>query len=334
MQLVINTFGASLRKNGQLFEILSGEQKHKISPAKVNSILITVGVHISSDAIFLAMQNNIEIFILDKFGNPVGRFWHARMGSTVRIRRAQLQLSSDSIGLPFALRWVEGKLHNQIDFFTRLRSRRTRISVDLTKAIEALRQALEQMKKLSGPVGPLRNQILGIEGSAGKVYWEIWPRLLPEQFKFNGRSKRPAKDEFNALLNYAYGVLYGITEKAVILAGMDPYIGFIHTDNYNKVSLVFDIIENYRIWAEECILNLFSKKKIQKSHFEKLSNGFYLGDEGKKVFMPFFNEFLDEQIRHNKRNVRRRDCLQLDMHAYAQDLLKAMGDDKKEGIEA
>ena len=46
---------------------------------------------------------------------------------------------------------------------------------------------------------------------------------------------------------YAYGVLYGLVEKACIVAGLDPFVGFLHTDNYNKTSLVFHLIEPFRI---------------------------------------------------------------------------------------
>ncbi len=322
MQLVINTFGASLRKNGQMFEVLSGDQKHKISPAKVSSILISTGAHLSTDAVQLALQNNIEIFLLDRYGNPIGRFWHARMGSTVRIRRAQLMLSESEEGLPFGLQWIDAKFQNQIDFLKQLRSRRTRLSAELTKAAESISESKKQLNNLSGTIDQIRHTVLGIEGSAGKVYWDVFAKLVPEQFKFEGRSRRPAKDEFNALLNYSYGVLYGLVEKAIILAGLDPYIGFLHTDNYNKISLVFDVIEKYRIWAEQNILNLFSKKAIKKNMFDKLANGYNLGDEGKKKLLPAFNGFLDEQIRHKGRNIRRREVIQLELHTFAQELLK------------
>lgn len=321
MQLIINTFGSSLRKEGQMFEILSGDQKHKIAPAKITSILISTGAHLSTDAIQLALQNNIEIFLLDKFGNPMGRFWHVRMGSTVRIRRAQLRLSESEEGLPFGLQWVQAKLENQIEFLKNLRTRRTRLSKELTSAAESIAENLEKLKSLSGTIDEIRQKVLGIEGSAGKVYWEIFAKLVPEQFEFKGRSRRPAQDEFNAILNYSYGVLYGLSEKAVILAGLDPYIGFLHTDNYNKISLVFDVIEKYRIWAEQNILNMFSKKMLKKNMFDKLANGYSLGDEGKKVLLPAFNDFLDGAIRHKSRNVSRRDVIQLDMHAFAQELL-------------
>ena len=324
MQLIINTFGASLRKNGQMFEVVSGDQKHKIAPAKISSILISTGAHLSTDAIQLALQNNIEIFLLDKFGNPIGRFWHVRMGSTARIRRAQLMLSESQKGLAFGLQWVAAKFDNQIEFLEQLRSRRTRLSAELTKAAQSIAESKKQLGALSGSIEQIRNTVLGIEGSAGKVYWDVFSRLVPEQFRFNGRSRRPAKDEFNALLNYSYGVLYGLVEKAVILAGLDPYIGFLHADNYNKLSLVFDVIEKYRIWAEQNILNMFSKKQLKKTMFDKIANGYNLGDEGKKTLLPAFNAFLDGQIRHKGRNIRRRDVIQLDLHAFAQELLSTI----------
>ena len=69
---------------------------------------------------------------------------------------------------------------------------------------------------------------------------------MPERYKFESRSRNPTKGEFNVLLNYGYGVLYSMVEKAYIIAGLDPYIGFLHTDNYNKKSRVFDVIELFR----------------------------------------------------------------------------------------
>ena len=107
-----------------------------------------------------------------------------------------------------------------------------------------------------------RGRIIGLEGSASKVYFDILALCIPERYRFNGRSRQPAKDPFNAFLNYAYGVLYSLVEKSCIIAGLDPYIGFLHTDNYSKPSLVFDIIENFRIYADRVVFRLFSKKMV------------------------------------------------------------------------
>lgn len=322
MQLVLNTFGSSINKSGQMFEIFSDDTKHKISPKKISSILINPGINISSDAVELALHNNIDIIMLDKYGNPIGRFWHARMGSTVRIRRAQLMLSTSDGGIEFGLHWIKAKFENQIEFLTQMRGKRTRLSAEITKSINNINNNYDKLNNLSGSIDDIRQTILGIEGSAGKIYWDIFSKFVPDHFAFSGRSRQPAKDEFNAILNYGYGVLYSIVERAVIIAGLDPYIGFIHTDNYNKVSLVFDVIEKYRLWIEQTILNLFSKKEIKKPMFDKLANGFNLGQEGKKVFIPAVNEYLDKTIQYNRRNIRRRDVIQFDLHKFAKELME------------
>jgi CRISP-associated protein Cas1 len=82
MQLILNTFGASLRKKDDMFLVRSGERQALISPRKVQSIVLAAGVHLSTDAIRLALLHNIDIALLDKHGEPYGRFWHARLGST------------------------------------------------------------------------------------------------------------------------------------------------------------------------------------------------------------------------------------------------------------
>jgi len=324
MQLVINTFGASIRKTGELFEILIGDEKKKISPKKVQSILITTGAHLSTDAIKMAVENNIDILFLDKYGNPYGRIWHGKLGSTARIRRQQIILSMSNQGLSFGMQWLYKKLNNQIELLLKIRDRRSRLSADITAVIDVLKNTVSAFEKMDDRPDNLRGKIMGLEGRAGSAYWRIISRLLPDRFQFKDRSRNPAKDEFNCLLNYAYGVLYGIVERACILAGLDPYVGFIHTDNYNKISLVFDVIEAYRIFADETVLSLFSSRKITAGLFDKVRGGLSLNKDGKEVLMLKYNEYLDESMHYSGRNIKRRDTIQFDLHKFAAGILKTI----------
>jgi CRISPR-associated protein Cas1 len=163
---------------------------------------------------------------------------------------------------------------------------------------------------------------MGIEGSGGRIYFEAISFIMPERYKFDGRSRNPAKDEFNALLNYAYGILYSKVEKACIIAGLDPYVGIIHTDHYNKKSLVFDFIENFRIWADETVVKLFAGRNVKQEHFDKLENGFTLNKEGKALLIGAFNAFLDESIRYSGRNIKRGDIIQFECHKIANVLIQ------------
>lgn len=323
MQLVINTYGSYLHKEGDCFRVKRGdEQVFEVSVKKVSSILITTAAYITTDAIKMAMENNIDIVFLDEFGEPYGRVWHSRIGSTTLIRRRQIEIAETEVGLHLALSWVKKKFDNQIEFLKQLRTTRTHKSAEITAYIEKLDNLSKNLDTITGIINEQRGTIMGIEGSGGRIYFECLSFLMPDQYKFEGRSRNPAKDEFNALLNYAYGILYGMVEKACIIAGLDPYVGIIHTDNYNKKSLVFDLIENFRIWADEVVVNLFASRKVKKEYFDKLENGYTLNKEGKALLIQEFTAFLDESIRYSGRNIKRSDIIQFECHRIANELIK------------
>lgn len=322
MQLVINTYGSYLQKNGDCFKIKKEDQVFDVSVKKVSSILITTAATITTDAIKLAMDHNVDIIFLDDFGDPYGRVWHCKLGSTTLIRRKQLGVAETEEGLKLALLWVGRKFDNQIDLLTRLRKTRTPKSAEITACMNKLSELKNQLDALDGTINDKRGIIMGIEGFGTRVYFECVSSLMPDRFQFNGRSRNPARDEFNALLNYAYGILYSKVEKACILAGIDPYVGIIHNDRYNKKSMVFDLIENFRIWADETIITLFAARKVKQDHLDKLKNGFSLNKEGKALLIGAFSQFLDESIRYGGRNIKREDVIQFECHRIANGLIK------------
>lgn len=325
MQLVINSYGSYLQKNGDCFKVKKDDQVFEVSVKKVSSIMITTAAYITTDAIKLAMDHNIDIIFLDEFGDPYGRVWHSKLGSTTLIRRRQLEIAETEEGLKLALSWVTRKFDNQIDLLTRLRATRTQKSAEITAYIEQLRNCRARLDEISEPISVARGTVMGIEGSGGRIYFDAISFLMPDRYKFNGRSRNPAKDEFNALLNYAYGVLYSRIEKACIVAGLDPYVGILHTDHYNKKSLVFDLIENYRIWADETVMKLFAGRRIKQEHFDRLETGFTLDKDGKAMLIEALNQSLDESIRYSGRNIKRGDIIQFECHRIANSLIKEAG---------
>ncbi|MCX7732440.1 MAG: CRISPR-associated endonuclease Cas1 [candidate division WOR-3 bacterium] len=322
MNLVINSWGAFLQKNGELFRVKTEDRVVEISAKKVSSILIATSATVTTDALKLAIDNNIDVVFIREDGEPFARIWHSRFGSTTEIRRRQIEIANTDAGLELALSWVKQKLDNQLKLLERLRATRTRKSAEITSYIEKLRTCRQSLEGITGTVEERRGTIMGIEGSAGRIYFEALSFLMPEQFKFEGRSRNPAKDEFNALLNYAYGILYGRVERACVIAGLDPFVGILHTDNYNKKSLVFDIIENYRVWAEEVVVNLFAARKVLKEYFDRLHNGILLNKEGRAVLIEAFTRFLDEPVRYSGRNIKRQEIIQFDCHRIANRLLE------------
>ena len=115
MQLVINTRGAYLKKEKNCFLIKNDDKTFEVSADKVDSILITTSATISTDAIEFAVENNIDIVFLDFHGNPFGRVWHSKLGSTTLIRRRQLEAEASVLGFNLARGWIVRKIDNQLD---------------------------------------------------------------------------------------------------------------------------------------------------------------------------------------------------------------------------
>ena len=238
------------------------------------------------------------------------------------IRRNQLLYSFDERGLNLAKEWIINKFNIQIDFFQKLYKYREGKAEYILQSVESLKKSIEKIKKLEGNIDEKRGTIMGIEGSSGKVYFNTLNKVMPQKYKFKGRSRMPAQDPFNAMLNYGYGILYSMIEKACIIAGLDPYVGFIHTDNYNKKSLVFDIIEMFRTYNDKVVVYQFTQKKVNDSYFDKIKNGYTLNDDGKKFFIENFNKYFEKTIRYNNRNIKLRDTIQFECHKIAQNLIK------------
>jgi CRISPR-associated protein Cas1 len=233
MQLVINTFGAGLGKEGDRFLVTAGSRKLAVSAHKVQSILITTAAYLSTDAVELAAAHNIDLVFLNKHGEPFARVWQSRMGSTAAIRRRQIEVADSPEGLGFARDWVGAKLRHQLEFLEELWQRRPDADAIFQGTVGTLRDCLDQVKALTGTLDAQRGTLMGLEGAAGRTYFCCLGQLIPEAFRFESRSRQPAADAFNAMLNYSYGILYSLVEKACILAGLDPFVGFLHTDNYN-----------------------------------------------------------------------------------------------------
>jgi CRISPR-associated protein Cas1 len=321
MQLVINTYGAYLRKRGECFLIEVEGNQQEVSVKKVQSILITTGAQVSTDALQMAIENNIDVVFLDKFGDPFGRLWHSKLGSTTLIRRRQLEVSCSTEGLVMLKDWITIRLNNQIDFLKKLKEKRADNDT-LLPAIERIETFKNKIILLSGTIDDNRGTIQGYEGNASKVYLEALSSVMPEKYRFQGRSRNPAQDEFNAMLNYGYGVLYSKVEKACLIAGLDPYLGFMHTDNYNKKSLVFDLIEMYRDLVDQTVVYLFTGKKIKDNFFEKFSSGMTLNKEGKAALISALNLKFEDTSRYKNRNIKNLDRIQFDCHEIAQKLLE------------
>ena len=318
MELILNTFGTSLTKDNDAFVVVHSDGKQRIPTDGLKSIQIGRGAQITSDAAMLAIELEIEVLFIDNSGKPVGRIWSSKYGSVSTIRRGQLDFCFSKQ----AVDWIKGmimqKIENQQAMLLSLITRDQEAEKAMKKAVHRLEDYRAKVNLIEGEVVPdIAPTLRGWEGAASRIYFETLNLFLSDNYKFSGRSQHPATDIVNCMLNYAYGILYGKIEGALIKAGIDPYVGVFHRDDYNRPVLVFDVIERYRIWADYVIMSLAIQKVINDDCYRIKEDGSYwLENLGKRIVIQSMNDYLDEVINLRGLDRSRTSHIQL----YAQDL--------------
>lgn len=329
MQLVLNTFGASLHQKERAFEVVLRGEKTRLAPESVSSIVIGRGCRVSSDAVHLAIMHEIDVLFVDNAGHPHGRVSSARHGNQAAIRKRQVLFAFH----PDGLEWVRALILRRLESQNALARSYHRADLADTPLRAAFEEAFERLETAADRVRSLPAEgaddfkagLRGIEGAAAKAYFRLLSELLPAALRFKKRSRRPARDPFNSLLNYYYGCLYGRVETALATAGLDPYCGLMHAEDYNRPVLAFDFIERYRVWAETCALEAFRQEALGTENFVEQKHGVWLGDAGKKLALFRLNEYLDEIVPFGKGRASRLNHILGEARDFAAALLKWEG---------
>ena len=317
MELVLNTFGTSLSRDNEAFVITHKDGRQRIPVIGIKSIQISRGAQITSDAVMLAIENEIEIMFMDKSGTPVGRVWSPKYGSISTIRKGQLNFTFTKDALLWIKEIISQKIENQQALLLMMRTEDTTIDNLRNKSISRLEDYRTKIAKLDGEiVSDVASQLRGWEGVSSKIYFETLNHFIPEEYRFAARSQHPAMDVVNAMLNYGYGLLYGKIEGALIKVGIDPYVGIMHRDDYNRPVLVYDVIEIYRIWVDYVVYSLIAQRVITDDYYSVREDGSYwLEGLGRRVLIQSMNDYLEEVV--NQRGVSRSRATQIQLYAQS-----------------
>lgn len=252
-EIFIINFGTSLGKKSERLVIKEqGKVIGEIPFQDVTCLTIASrGVSLSSDVVLECIQHGIQINFLTPSGKPYAKITSPQLSGTVLTRREQILAYKDGRGLALALAFIDGKLRNQVNvlkyFGKYRRASDPALYQELVSRIAAIEEIKKELEGISdGTVDEARGNIFSIEGRAAQAYWEGVGLLIGQRIEFAGRERRGAEDPVNSALNYGYGILYSQVWGAVMLAGLEPFAGFLHTDRPGKPSLVLDLTEEFR----------------------------------------------------------------------------------------
>ena len=270
-----------LALDGENVVLLEGDREAGRLPLHNLEGIVSFGYRGTSPALMGAcMDRNISLCYL----TPQGRFLARVSGRTrgnVILRQQQYDASREGEkSLEIAKNCILGKVHNARWVLERaVRDHRMQIDADRVKA------AADFLKHSTGYIAGCRTkeQLRGYEGEAASIYFGVFDELILQQkkdFFFEGRSKRPPTDPVNAMLSFVYTLLANQITSALECVGLDPYVGYLHTDRPGRASLSLDLIEELRaVLADRFVLSLINKRIVTGKNFTRKENGAVLMDD-------------------------------------------------------
>lgn len=306
MKRLLNTLYVTLEEaylslDGENIVILKDKQEFGRIPLHNIERIMTFGyLGVSPALMGKCVERGIELVFMTPYGKFLARV-EGNVDGNVLLRKEQFRISEDKKrSLEIARNMIIGKIYNSRQVILRvLRDHELRVNQELfRKKAELLKEALQKCKN-AGDIDSLR----GIEGECASVYFSIFNDMILQQkkdFSFSVRSKRPPLDNVNALLSFSYSLCTSMCASALEATGLDPYVGFMHTDRPGRRSLALDLVEEFRAWfCDRFVLMLINKKVVSAEDFEKKEDGaVILNEKGRREVLAAWQKRKNEVIKH------------------------------------
>lgn len=263
--------------------------------------IVSFGYRGTSPALMGAcVEKNISLCYLTPQGKFLARVTGKIKGNVVLRQQQFLSSRDEKISLDIAKNCILGKVYNARWILERaIRDHPMQIDVEAVKSSSVkLKEFLEYIQNAN-----LIEQLRGYEGEAASIYFGVFDELILQQkkdFQFQGRNRRPPLDNVNAMLSFVYTLLNNQITSALEVVGLDPYVGFMHTDRPGRTSLSLDLIEELRaVMADRFVLSLINRKIVNGKNFTQKENGAVLMDfDTRKKLLSEWQNKKKEIITH------------------------------------
>ncbi len=329
-----------VRKDGETLLVTipadpaNGREKRKvrIPMMKVEQVVVLGDSTVTTPALLALLAQQVEICFCTYHGHFRGRLAPGE-SKNIYVRLAQFRHYEDyPRRVALAARFVRGKLHNQRTLL--LRSNRTREDETVAAQAESLRELIAQVDALQieaerpdpGQIqrDSAMGRLQGLEGAGASAFFTGFARLLKQDLGFRKRVRRPPTDPVNVLLGFGYTLLLNHVLSALGIVGMDPYLGFLHSEGYGRPALALDLMEEMRTpVVDSVVMTVINKQILGPEHFRENLGMVELTPSGRRIFLEQFEHRMNTQITHPvfgyKATYRR--CLELQARLLAKYLL-------------
>lgn len=294
--LYVCTQGAGIAYRDRRIVVQKEERVLASAPIEpLECIEIYGNVQITTQAMQACIKHRINVGMFSATGFYIGNLISAENLFGVTLGYAQTTRTRDrDFCIQMARKMIEAKIHNQKVILRKYTDAQTK---DVSNAI----LYITTMQKKIATV----HEIMGIEGSVARMYFHTLGTAFDEEFAFAKRSRRPAADPYNALINFGYAVLQSQIFGKLILRGIHPCMGMVHSNRDNKHALVFDMMEEWRpVIVDSLAIHCLQSHRIRKEHFVyDAAGGVKLTTDGMKIYRKLIEEKYETQSSYVRENM-------------------------------
>lgn len=298
--LFVTSQGAYLRKEGDAVAVrLDGKTVLRIPQHHLGGICCFGRVGVSPRLLGRCAEAGIAVTYLTERGQFLARVSGFTPGN-VLLRREQYRRADliDTDCLRIAAPVVIAKILNCRTVLQR--AVRDAPSCDSDGRVsDAIRQLADCVAAARATEG--LDQLRGIEGDASREYFGVFRHLITrEAFEFRGRSRRPPRDNANALLSFVYTLMMHDARAALEAAGLDAQVGFLHRDRPGRPSLALDLMEEFRAFlGDRLVLSLINRAQVASSGFQTTPvGGVVMDDATRKIVIASYQKRKLESLTH------------------------------------
>ena len=299
--LYITTPETYLRLDNDTLRVeVERETKLRVPLHHLTAVVCFGHINLSAPLMHRLADEGIALVLLNDNGRFKARLEGAVSGN-VLLRQAQFQRSSDSVfALDMARACVAGKIKNTRQVLQRgAREAKSEVEAKtLTRLADDLAASLRALPEVTN-----LDSLRGVEGEAARQYFSGLNLLVrPDQreaFFMDGRSRRPPRDRFNAMLSFLYAMWMNDCRSALEAAGLDPQVGFLHALRPGRAALALDLMEEFRPWADRLALTLINRGQLSADDFAMHEGGgVSLEPEARKAVVVAYQERKRDEITH------------------------------------
>ena len=275
---------------------------------RIDRLNVFEGVKISSNLIEFAIENKIDINFMKSAGKYVGRISGGEKDCAELVRKQIKLTGNEEFRINLAKKLIKSKINNQIVLLNR-KNKDDIITENLTQ-MKNMKKKLDFCEDVT--------EIMGYEGFASREYFDGISKIINEEFSFKGRSRRPPRDMFNAMLSMSYSLLFSEIMTITSSKGLYFYAGFMHSDKKGHPSLISDFMEEWRpVICDSTVISIINKKWITRDAFNFNDDGsVYLNNKGLKILIEQMSKKFSSEILYFDKKMSYREALERQVDSF------------------